>query len=110
MPTKVIQTEYPLIDADPHATRVVRYFRPSDYAFWAGTTAAFPAALYGLGKWCPFGVMFSDVLFRDGRPDWSKHAGTFEARGILGFHRWFPYGLPEVKQCVYFMAIASPVC
>lgn len=58
----------------------------------------------------PFGVMFSDVLFRDGRPDWSKHAGTFEARGILGFHRWFPYGLPEVKQCVYFMAIASPVC
>ncbi|EKM81822.1 NUXM, NADH-ubiquinone oxidoreductase 21 kDa subunit [Agaricus bisporus var. burnettii JB137-S8] len=37
---------YPLIDADPHAARVVRYFRPSDYAFWAGATAAFPAALY----------------------------------------------------------------
>ncbi|KJA28126.1 hypothetical protein HYPSUDRAFT_197659 [Hypholoma sublateritium FD-334 SS-4] len=56
MPTKVIQTEYPLIDADPHASRVVRYFRPSDYAFWAGTTAAFPAALYGLEMADPIGA------------------------------------------------------
>ncbi|KAF8889344.1 NADH-ubiquinone oxidoreductase complex I, 21 kDa subunit-domain-containing protein, partial [Infundibulicybe gibba] len=31
---------------DPHASRVVRYFRPSDYAVWAGATAAFPSALY----------------------------------------------------------------
>ncbi|KDR80594.1 hypothetical protein GALMADRAFT_240924 [Galerina marginata CBS 339.88] len=46
MLNKVVKTEYPLIDADPHASRVIRYFRPSDYAAWAGTTAAFPAALY----------------------------------------------------------------
>lgn len=110
MPTKVVQTEYPLIDADPHASRVVRYFRPSDYAFWAGTTAAFPAALYGLGKWCPSAAMLSDVLFRDGRSHWSKNAGAIEVRGLLGFHRWFPYGLPEVEQCVYIIAIASSVC
>ncbi|KIK08947.1 hypothetical protein K443DRAFT_671996 [Laccaria amethystina LaAM-08-1] len=45
MPNKVIETPYPLIDADPHASRVIRYFRPSDYAFWAGATGAFPAAL-----------------------------------------------------------------
>ncbi|KAF8347733.1 NADH-ubiquinone oxidoreductase complex I, 21 kDa subunit-domain-containing protein [Amanita rubescens] len=40
MPQKVTETPYPLIDADPHASRVVRYFRPSDYA------SAFPSALY----------------------------------------------------------------
>ena len=49
MPNKVVETPYPLIDADPHASRVVRYFRPSDYAAWAGATAAFPAALYAWG-------------------------------------------------------------
>ncbi|KAH7929083.1 NUXM, NADH-ubiquinone oxidoreductase subunit [Leucogyrophana mollusca] len=46
MPNKVVTTPYPLIDADPHFTRVVRYFRPSDYGTWAAGTAAFPAALY----------------------------------------------------------------
>ncbi|KAG6856262.1 hypothetical protein H0H87_006018 [Tephrocybe sp. NHM501043] len=46
MPQKFIETPYPLIDADPHASRVISYFRPSDYAFWAGATGAFPAALY----------------------------------------------------------------
>ncbi|KAG8220880.1 NADH-ubiquinone oxidoreductase complex I, 21 kDa subunit-domain-containing protein, partial [Butyriboletus roseoflavus] len=46
MPDKVVKTPYPLIDADPHFSRVVRYFRPSDYATWATATSAFPAALY----------------------------------------------------------------
>ncbi|PCH44264.1 hypothetical protein WOLCODRAFT_26632 [Wolfiporia cocos MD-104 SS10] len=46
MPEKVIDTPYPLIDADPHAARVVRYMRPSDYGVWAAATGAFPAALY----------------------------------------------------------------
>jgi len=46
MPNKVVETPYPLIDADPHASRVVTYMRPSDYAVWAGVTGAFPAALY----------------------------------------------------------------
>jgi len=46
MPTKVVETPYPLIDADPHASRVIRYFRPSDYLTWATATAAFPSALY----------------------------------------------------------------
>jgi hypothetical protein len=49
MPNKVVETPYPLIDADPHALRVIRYFRPSDYATWAGATAAFPAAIYAWG-------------------------------------------------------------
>ncbi|TFK74950.1 NUXM, NADH-ubiquinone oxidoreductase subunit [Pluteus cervinus] len=46
MPQKVVETPYPLIDADPHASRVIRYFRSSDYAVWAAGTAAFPSALY----------------------------------------------------------------
>ena len=50
MPEKVIETPYPLIDADPYAGRVVRYFRTSDYAVWAAGTGAFPAALYFWGE------------------------------------------------------------
>ncbi|KAF9462909.1 NADH-ubiquinone oxidoreductase complex I, 21 kDa subunit-domain-containing protein [Collybia nuda] len=46
MPQKVVEAPYPLIDADPHAFRVIRYMRPSDYATWAAATAAFPSALY----------------------------------------------------------------
>lgn len=49
MPEKVVETPYPLIDSDPHAGRVISYFRTSDYATWAGATAAFPAALYFWG-------------------------------------------------------------
>lgn len=41
-------TPFPVVDADPHAGRVMRYLRPSDYALWAAGTAAAPAALYGL--------------------------------------------------------------
>ncbi|RDX54288.1 hypothetical protein OH76DRAFT_1479293 [Lentinus brumalis] len=53
MPNKVVETPFPLIDADPHAGRVIRYMRPSDYAVWAGATGAFPAALYLWDKWDP---------------------------------------------------------
>ncbi|KAJ3475699.1 hypothetical protein NLI96_g11666 [Meripilus lineatus] len=46
MPNKVVETPYPLIDADPHAGRVIRYMRPSDLGVWAAATGAFPAAIY----------------------------------------------------------------
>ncbi|KAJ2930660.1 hypothetical protein H1R20_g6441, partial [Candolleomyces eurysporus] len=46
MPIKEVETPYPRIDADPHASRVVRYMRPSDYAVWAGATAGVPAVLH----------------------------------------------------------------
>ncbi|CCL99677.1 uncharacterized protein FIBRA_01698 [Fibroporia radiculosa] len=46
MPQKVVETPFPLIDADPHASRVIRYMRPSDLGVWAAATGAFPAALY----------------------------------------------------------------
>jgi NADH-ubiquinone oxidoreductase complex I, 21 kDa subunit len=59
MPNKVVETPYPLIDADPHFSRVVRYMRPSDYAVWAGATAAFPSALYLWGKSTPLQITHS---------------------------------------------------
>jgi hypothetical protein len=51
--SKVIQTDYPLIDNDPHFKRVVGYARTSDYVA-GGLAAAFgPAALYTLEKFSP---------------------------------------------------------
>ena len=49
-PQKVVSTPYKLIDADPHAFRVVSYMRPSDYAVWGGATAAAPATMYLWGE------------------------------------------------------------
>ena len=49
MPNNVVESPYPLVDADLHFSRVVRYMRPSDYAVWASATAAFPSALYFWG-------------------------------------------------------------
>jgi hypothetical protein len=51
MPQKEIETPYPLIDHDPHASRVIRYMRPSDLGVWAASTAAFPGLLYLWGMY-----------------------------------------------------------
>ncbi|VVT57194.1 uncharacterized protein SAPINGB_P005581 [Magnusiomyces paraingens] len=40
-----IKGEYELIDIDPHFTRVVKYFRASDYLRWALFTASAPLFL-----------------------------------------------------------------
>ncbi|CAG8485739.1 7893_t:CDS:2 [Dentiscutata heterogama] len=50
MPPQKIKTDYEPIDTDPHFTRVVRYFRNSDYLVWAATTAFGPAFYYLLEK------------------------------------------------------------
>ncbi|KAF9054449.1 NADH-ubiquinone oxidoreductase complex I, 21 kDa subunit-domain-containing protein [Panaeolus papilionaceus] len=74
MPQKVVTTEYPLIDSDPHASRVISYFRPSDYAVWAAATGAFPAALY-----------FWDMA----DPSKVKLRPTLKLGGFLGFTAGF---------------------
>lgn len=38
--------KFPMIDADPHASRVIRYMRRSDYLWWAGATVIPPAIIY----------------------------------------------------------------
>ncbi|KAG0357736.1 NADH-ubiquinone oxidoreductase complex I, 21 kDa subunit-domain-containing protein [Gamsiella multidivaricata] len=45
-----IRTEYPVIDSDPHFSRVVRYMRGSDLAAWGGLTAGGPAILLALER------------------------------------------------------------
>ncbi|KAK4216816.1 NADH-ubiquinone oxidoreductase complex I, 21 kDa subunit-domain-containing protein [Rhypophila decipiens] len=51
--SKTLETEYPLIDNDPHFKRVVRYARPSDYAHGLVAAAAGPGLLYGMEKAFP---------------------------------------------------------
>ncbi|OWZ77239.1 hypothetical protein C365_04498 [Cryptococcus neoformans Bt85] len=46
MPLKEVPRPYPLIDSDPHFSRVVKYMRPNDYALWAGAAAAGPGLLW----------------------------------------------------------------
>ncbi|KAL9013977.1 MAG: hypothetical protein Q9173_001360 [Seirophora scorigena] len=45
VPARALDTEFPLIDSDPHFRRVCRYARRSDYAVGAVTAAAGPAAM-----------------------------------------------------------------
>ncbi|GJJ74210.1 hypothetical protein EMPS_06568 [Entomortierella parvispora] len=45
-----IRTEHPVIDSDPHFTRVVRYMRGSDVAAWGGLTVGAPAILLALER------------------------------------------------------------
>ncbi|KAL2173607.1 C-terminal of NADH-ubiquinone oxidoreductase 21 kDa subunit-domain-containing protein [Thermothelomyces heterothallicus CBS 202.75] len=52
-PSKTIKTEYPLIDNDPHFTRVIRYARPSDYVHGVVAAAAGPGLLYAMEKFAP---------------------------------------------------------
>ncbi|KAJ0123772.1 nadh-ubiquinone oxidoreductase 21 kda subunit [Diaporthe amygdali] len=53
IPSKTIQTDYPLIDNDPHFKRVVGYARPSDYAFAGAAAAAGPGLLWTMEKFAP---------------------------------------------------------
>ncbi|KAJ2026297.1 hypothetical protein IWW57_003084 [Coemansia sp. S610] len=55
MNNKLHKAPYPIIDTDPIFSRVVRYFRWSDYAIAAGFTAFGPAMMYWLEKYQPTG-------------------------------------------------------
>ncbi|KAJ2719747.1 hypothetical protein GGI07_005024 [Coemansia sp. Benny D115] len=50
------KSPYPVIDTDPIFTRVVRYFRISDYAIAAGMTALGPGFMYWMEKYQPTGI------------------------------------------------------
>ncbi|KAI0401709.1 NADH-ubiquinone oxidoreductase 21 kDa subunit [Xylaria palmicola] len=53
IPTKVVKTEYPLIDNDPHFKRVVGYARTSDYIHGITAAAAGPGLLYAMERFAP---------------------------------------------------------
>lgn len=75
MPIKEVKTPYPLIDADPHFSRVVGYFRPSDYLVWAGTTAAVPATLWLWGMFLKTQFLHSRLTLsiEKGDPVYTPH-------------------------------------
>lgn len=50
--------DYELIDVDPYFGRVVSYFRASDVATWAATTAAFPLSLIAWERMEPVAGQF----------------------------------------------------
>ncbi|KAG5438011.1 hypothetical protein PCANB_000358 [Pneumocystis canis] len=47
------QTEFPVIDTDPHFFRVLRYARISDYLIFIAGTIGFPMSMFLLEKWSP---------------------------------------------------------
>jgi len=53
IPPKRIVTDYPLIDNDPHISRIVRYWRRSDYALIVGSTAVAPAIYASMEYFSP---------------------------------------------------------
>ncbi|KAI9373993.1 NADH-ubiquinone oxidoreductase complex I, 21 kDa subunit-domain-containing protein [Aspergillus egyptiacus] len=53
VPTKRMNTDYPLIDSDPHIRRVFGYARPSDYAVAGGAAAASPIAFWVMERVSP---------------------------------------------------------
>ncbi|KAL1979911.1 hypothetical protein VTN96DRAFT_4996 [Rasamsonia emersonii] len=53
VPPKRVNTDYPLIDSDPHITRVIRYARPSDYAVAGGMAAVSPIAFWVMERVSP---------------------------------------------------------
>ncbi|PGH17550.1 hypothetical protein AJ79_01150 [Helicocarpus griseus UAMH5409] len=53
VPPRVLKTDYPVIDTDPHIKRVFGYARPSDYAIGAGAAAMSPFTFWLMEKMHP---------------------------------------------------------
>ncbi|KAF3927516.1 hypothetical protein AA313_de0201871 [Arthrobotrys entomopaga] len=66
VPPKKINHPYPLIDNDPYFTRVLRYFRPSDYAVLGLSTVGAPGA-YLLMDYCSPSYMGRTALMSGAR-------------------------------------------
>ncbi|TWU74192.1 hypothetical protein ED733_001888 [Metarhizium rileyi] len=78
--SKVVQTDYPLIDNDPHFKRVVGYARTSDYIAGGAAAAFAPGALYALEKFAPSYV---------GKGGFAKAMRLAGAVGIAGGFLYF---------------------
>ncbi|EGW33753.1 NADH-ubiquinone oxidoreductase [Spathaspora passalidarum NRRL Y-27907] len=73
--------DYELIDVDPYFTRVISYFRPSDYGAWGISTASFPLALYIWERLEPAAGPYKQPAKIPG--------GTLRAATLLGFFGGF---------------------
>lgn len=93
---KQIESQYPLIDSDPHFRRVVQYFRPSDYWTMGGLTLLFPGLL---------GLMeLSDPARKRG-----NFSAGLKLAGFLGLCGGFLYAYQR-STCAYltFVLTESP--
>ncbi|KXL47415.1 hypothetical protein M433DRAFT_77042 [Acidomyces richmondensis BFW] len=53
VPARQLNTDYPLIDSDPHFKRVISYARPSDYVAGAVCSAFIPGGMILLERFSP---------------------------------------------------------
>ncbi|KAL8662780.1 MAG: hypothetical protein Q9202_004381 [Teloschistes flavicans] len=53
VPARTLDTDYPLIDSDPHFKRVCRYARPEDYALGTVTAAFAPTVMVVWERFAP---------------------------------------------------------
>ncbi|PQE05589.1 hypothetical protein CJF32_00003552 [Rutstroemia sp. NJR-2017a WRK4] len=96
VPSKRLNTEYPLIDSDPHIKRVLGYARPSDYAAGAATAAAGPGLMLLWERIAPSLVGkggFAPIMRLTGVIGAGAGFFMFYQRSILRF-----YGFTENKR------------
>ncbi|KAI0008214.1 NADH-ubiquinone oxidoreductase 21 kDa subunit [Xylariaceae sp. FL0662B] len=80
IPSKVVKTEYPLIDNDPHFKRVIGYARPSDYLHGVVAAASGPGLLWLMERLAP------SQAGRGGFPKAMRLGGTI---GVIGGFLYF---------------------
>ncbi|RDL41610.1 putative NADH-ubiquinone oxidoreductase 21 kDa subunit [Venustampulla echinocandica] len=88
---KKIETEFTLIDTDPHFKRVCRYARRSDYAVGAATAAFPPIAMLVMEKIQPSMVGkggFAPIMRLTGVIGLSAGFLMFYQRSCLRFYGW----------------------
>ncbi|KAJ9649762.1 hypothetical protein H2201_001908 [Coniosporium apollinis] len=96
VPAKKLNTNYPLIDSDPHFKRVVRYARTSDYVAGTAVAAAGPALLLFWERVSPSYVGrggFAPVMRLTGAVGATAGFLLFYQRSILRF-----YGVSENRR------------
>ncbi|PBP26668.1 putative NADH-ubiquinone oxidoreductase 21 kDa subunit [Diplocarpon rosae] len=89
VPAKKVDSEFPLIDSDPHFKRVVGYARKSDYAAGAATAALGPGLMLTWERIAPSLVGkggFAPIMRLSGAVGLSAGFLMFYQRSILRFY------------------------
>ncbi|PHH60742.1 hypothetical protein CDD81_1280 [Ophiocordyceps australis] len=92
--SKVVQTEFPLIDNDPHFKRVIKYARPSDYFVGLGMTAMGPTFM------CAFEYFFPSGVGRGAYPRILRLAGLVGVTGgfLCFYQRSISVGTLQIAE------------
>ncbi|KAH8589710.1 NADH-ubiquinone oxidoreductase-like protein 21 kDa subunit [Bisporella sp. PMI_857] len=96
VPARAVQSDYPLIDSDPHIKRVIKYARPSDYAAGIGAAGVAPGLMLLWEKFAPSYVGrggFASIMRLSGAIGVGGGFLLFYQRSILRF-----YGFTENQR------------